>query len=172
MYLLAACLFVPAASAAAETEGTMDETRLVELIDPFLREQGFVRLGFSWHRQHEDSILKIDVQPAKYAPGPYVNLSVSYGRYGTATELTDLKFQVTTRLVSLVPDPPSLLELTDLGNGFPEEERQEGLRYQILTFGLPWLDGLTKFENARAFLARRTSEAVFIVPEARTDLKP
>jgi hypothetical protein len=48
--LLAACLFVPAARAAAETEVTMDETRLVELIDPFLREQGFVRLGFSWYR--------------------------------------------------------------------------------------------------------------------------
>ena len=149
----------------------MDERRLVELMDPFLRENGFVHLGFSWHREHEDSILKIDVQPAKYAPGPYVNLSVSYRRYGTTTELTDLKFQVTTRLVSLVPDPSYLLELTDLGNGFSDGERQEALRYQILTFALPWLDGLVKFENARAFLARKTSEAVFIVPEACADLK-
>jgi hypothetical protein len=156
----------------AETEVTMDETRLVELMDPFLREQGFVRLGFSWFMQQEDSILKIDVQPARYAPGPYVNLSVSYRRYGSATELTDLKVQVTTRLVSLVPDPPHLLDLTDLGNGFPEEERQEGLRYQILNFGLPWLDGLMKFEDARGFLARKTSESVFIAPEARVDLKP
>ena len=87
-------------------------------------------------------------------------------------ELTDLKVQITTRLPSLVPDPAYLYELTDLGNDIPEKEREEALRSLILTYGLPWLEGLVKFENARGFLAQRTSQAVFVVPEARADLSP
>ena len=129
-------------------------------------------MGLCWYRQHEDSVLKIDVQPARYAPGPYVNLSVSYRRYGTATEFADLKFQVTTRLQSLVPDPAYFAETIGLGSDVPAEEREASLRYLILTYGLPWLEGLAKFENARLFLAQGTSQAVFVVPEARADLKP
>ena len=155
-----------------ETEAIMDMTPFVKLMDPLLTERGFVRACLGWYRSHEDSVLKIDLQPARYAPGPYVNLSVSYRRYGTATELTDLKFQVTTRLTSLVPEPAYLVELTDLGNDIPEDEPAETLRHLISTYGLPWLDGLTSFESARAFLALRTSQAVFVGPEARADLRP
>lgn len=150
----------------------MDVTPLARLIDPLLTERGFVRVGLGWYRQHEDSVLKIDLQPARYAPGPYVNLSVSYRRYATATELTDLKFQLATRLPSLVPDPAYLYELTDLGTEIPEQEREQALRSRILTYGLPWLEGLAKFETAREFLSQRTSQAVSVSPEARADLRP
>ena len=150
----------------------MDVTPFVKFMDPLLAERGFVRVGLGWYTQHEDSVLKIDVQPARYAPGPYVNLSVSYRKYGTATEFADLKFQVTTRLQSLVPDPAYLVELTDLGSDIPAEEREAALWHLILTYGLQWLERLVKFENARVFLAQGTNQAVFVVPEARADLKP
>jgi Domain of unknown function (DUF4304) len=172
VWLLMTCLSAPAALEADETEPNMDLTPFVKLLDPLLTERGYERVGPGWYRRHEDSVLKIDLQPAKYAPGPYVNLSVSYRRYGTATEFADLKFQVTTRLQSLVPDPAYLVEITDLGSDIPAEEREASLRHLILTYGLPWLEGLVKLENARAFLAQGTSQAVFVVPEARGDLRP
>jgi Domain of unknown function (DUF4304) len=158
---------------AAETETIMDTVApIVAIIDPLLTERGFVRSGLSWYRQHEDSVLKIDVQPAMYAPGPYVNLSVSYRRYGTAAELADVKFQVTTRLQGLVPEPAHLAELLDQQNHMPDADRGAELRHLILVYGLPWLEGLARFETARSFLAQRTSKAVFVVPEARADLQP
>jgi hypothetical protein len=169
---IATCNLADAAE-AVETESPMNSVTIIETIfDPLLTERGFVRSGLSWYAQREDSVLWIELQPAKYAPVPYVNLSVSYRKYGTVADYKDLKFQVTTRLEGMVPDPAHVAELLDPQYSISNEDRAAELQGLIVMYGLPWLEGLARFDTARSFLERRTSKAVFVVPEARGDLQP
>jgi hypothetical protein len=109
------------------------------------------------HRDHEDSILLIDLQRAKYVAGPYTNFGAYYRRYGTDSrpKLTDC--QVYTRSEDLIPTS-EIFRLSDLVNpdtNIPDADRSRELRQLVLNFGLPWLEGLVSFDGARDFLVRK-----------------
>jgi hypothetical protein len=149
-------------------------TAIANLLDPALVERGFVREGRNWYREHLDSILLINLQPATHAAGPYVNFGVYYRRYGrmAARPRAD-DCQLLTRLEGVIPlaDALRLDDLVNPGSELPETERHDTLQRLVLTYGLPWLEGLVRFDGARDFLALRTSEAVHIAPSARSDLR-
>lgn len=101
-----------------------------------------------------------------------MNFGVFYRRYGDITGPKLTECQLYTRLESVVPTPDALRAdaLVNPDSEMPDDYRAAELQRLVLTYGLPWLDGLVKFDTARDFLARRTSKGVFIAPSARPDL--
>jgi hypothetical protein len=152
--------------------GADRSTTVLEILDPLLVEQGFFRKVRDWFREHEDSVLLVNLQPARFRGGPYVNFCVYYRRYGNVTRPKLTECQLYTRLESVVPTPDAVRvdELVDPDSKIPDDDRRAELQRLVLTYGLPWLDGLVKFDTARDVLARRTSKGVFVAPLARPDL--
>jgi len=145
-----------------------------DIIDSALTARGFARSGLRWFRDEGESILLVEIQPARYAPGPYINFAVYYRHYGEPPRLHSADFHVNTRLESVVPLECVLRvdSLVDPNSALSDEARQIDLNAWVVEYGLPWLAGLTRWAEARAFLARRTSKGVFIAPAVRSDLEP
>lgn len=141
------------------------------LIDPTLKEQGFVRSGLSWYRYEKESILVINVQPATYAPWVYINLGVYYRRYGSENEPDIVSCQLDARLNGILPQKEAMRQiyLLDLSNDIPIEERRHELQTMIRNYGVPFLDKLASFEAARAALIQNPKLA-HVAPAARADL--
>jgi hypothetical protein len=140
------------------------------LIEPILAERGFVRQGLRWYRREEDSVLVVDVQAARFSPGPYLNFGAYYHQYGSLEMPPLAECQVWTRLNSLVPDPRRVDELLDMSKAIDAEQRGTELRETIRRYALPWLEGIRTLDDAKAFLSLNTSKAVLILPVARPDL--
>lgn len=135
-----------------------------------LREAGFTRSGLSWYRPEKDSVLLVNVQSARYSPGPYVNLGVYYFKYGDIDKPDIVDCHVTTRLNRLlsVADAFRQNELLDATNEITDDVRRPELQNMIRSYALPWLEGLARFDEARSFLESRG--VGHISPAARSDL--
>ncbi len=144
---------------------------IAEILDPSLAEQGFVRSGGRWYRYKEESVLVIDVQPARYSPGPYINLGVYYYKYGSQRQPDIVDCHVDTRLTSLVANPRRGDELLDPTNSIPYDARRDELRAMIQGSAMPWLQSMARLDTAKAVLAN-SPKAAHIAPIARADLRP
>jgi hypothetical protein len=143
---------------------------IARLVAPALIEEGFTRKGQNFYRQENDSVLVVNIQPSRMTAGPYINLGVFYRRYGAESEPNIASCHVFARLLRLVPDMDRLERLVNLSNDIPESERRAELQTLVRGFGVPWLNALSKFEGAKAFLA--TGPYNNIAPVARPDLMP
>ena len=85
--------------------GANATSTVAKVLDPVLVARGFTRSGYNWYREHPDSILLINLQPAKYSPGPYVNFCVYYRKYGNLTRPTDVDCHLRMRLEAKVHGP-------------------------------------------------------------------
>jgi hypothetical protein len=161
----------PTAISSAEdrTMASNPAIAIVNVIDPVLRERGFSSQGFRWYRYEHESILVLEVQPARYSPGPYINLGVYYYRYGRARTPKIVECQVDTRLTSLLPNPLRGDELLDASNQIPDDVRRAELEDIVRSFAVPWLEKMALFAEARAVLASNPTVA-HIAPIARPDL--
>jgi Domain of unknown function (DUF4304) len=142
-----------------------------EILDPSLVELSFVRSGTRWFRYEEESVLVIDVQPARYSPGPYVNLGVYYYKYGTQKEPNIVDCHVDARLTSMVPNPLRGDELLNPTNDIPYDVRRDELQTMIRSYAMPWLQSMARLDTAKAVLAHNP-KAAHVAPIARADLQP
>jgi hypothetical protein len=140
----------------------------VEILDPVLKAYGFSRKGNNWYRNNDDSIVMVSLQASW--PGPLVNLGVFYPRYGAIAWPEINECHVYTRLEALTPCSARLDELLAPASPISEDIRQNELQQVVAKYGLPWLNGMSKFDDARSFLAKKTSGGVFITPTVRPDL--
>lgn len=139
------------------------------LLESILRDVGFTRHGLSWYRYERDSILAVDIQPAKYSPWPYINLGVYYFKYGKLERPDISDCQVTTRLTSIVPNPLREMELLDVTNDLPWSTRKTELQDTLVHYGILWLHRLAKFAEAKILLSDKTMSG-YIAPLARAEL--
>jgi hypothetical protein len=150
------------------SSGTASE--IAQLLSPALQEGGFIRSGLSWYRYENESILVVNIQPAQYAPGPYINLGVYYYKYGRADKPDIVDCHVTTRLTRVVPNALREIMLLDMTNDISSTARSDELQEMIRNYGIPWLKGLAEFNAARSFLANSANPG-HVAPIARTELK-
>ena len=158
-----------------ETDMALSPTKSVgEILAPTLGGRGFVRSGNRWLREESESIILVELQPAKYSAGPYINFGVYYRKYGNEAPADNEECHLSTRLESVIPlaDALQLDNLLDPNSSLSKDERRVRLANLVVTYGLPWLEGLTRFSTARAFLAKETSKGVFIAPALRKELRP
>jgi hypothetical protein len=144
---------------------------MAQLVDPMLKQNGFVRRGLHWYRHEHESVLVVDVQPARSAPGPYINLGVYYFKYGDRQDPKIVDCHVDTRLTSVVPNPLRGDELLDVTNDISDDVRREELGNMFQLYAIPWFEGMLRLDTARAFLASNPKVA-HVAPVARADLKP
>lgn len=143
---------------------------IAETLAALLHESGFIRTGLRWYRYEEDSILLIDIQPARSYPGPYINLGVYYYRYGDVDKPRIEECHASMRLTSVVPSGRRERELLDLSNDISIGVRGQELAEMIRAYAIPWLEGAAKFDTAKSFLAKNKSRPAYIMPIARADL--
>ena len=145
---------------------------VADLIDSSLKEQGFIRKGLSWFHYEQESISVINVQPAAYAPGPYINLGIYYYRYGDADTPDIVECHLDTRLTSVLPKEQAFREITllDLTNDIPTEVRRDELQALIRAYGIPLLAKLASIDAARVVLSQ-TPTIVHVAPTVRADLR-
>jgi hypothetical protein len=142
---------------------------VAQVLDAVLQEQGFIRDDLNWYRYGDESILLINIQRAQFAPGPYINLGVYFYRYGEMEEPRIVDCHVHVRLTRVVPDAMREIELLDLTNDIPETVRRDEIQGLLRASGIPWLEGVAKFDSARSFLSEHP-KAAFVAPKARADL--
>lgn len=172
-----ACLLVFAAKAEGAAKRSEDfgmpsaVAQIAKILNPALVELGFVRNGNRWLRYEEESILVVDVQYARYSPGPHVNLGVYYHKYGSerAPEIVDC--HVDTSLISVIPNPRRGIELLNPKNDLPQEVRRDELEVAVRSYGLSWLQSMARQETARAILAQNPA-AAHVSRVANDDLRP
>jgi hypothetical protein len=63
-----------------------------------------------------------------------------------------------------------LAELLAPASPISEDIRQNELQQVVTKYGLPWLNEMSKFDDARSFLTKKTSDGAFITPAVRPDL--
>lgn len=144
---------------------------IAKLLDPELRRSGYVRNGLRWYRYESESVLVIDVQPAKHRLGPYLNLGVYYFKYGHADKPSIEACHVLMRLKRIVPNPLREMELLDLPNGLSESIRQSELVQMFVTYGFPWLESVSTIESAKVVFADKNKPLALVVEkEVRADL--
>lgn len=145
-------------------------SRIAQVLDPLLQEDGFTRTGLNWYRYGQESILLVNVQSPRHGMGPYINLGVYYYKYGDAREPAIVDCHISTRLTSLVSTAPREMELLDVANDVPDEARRRELSDMMRVFAIPWIEAVSKIESARYVLASRPS-AAHVAPVARADLR-
>jgi hypothetical protein len=151
---------------AAMTANSSSST--AEILSPVLAERGFVRIGDSWYRQDQESVLMVDLQSSW--PGPLLNFGVYWRKYGALTHPRIAQCHVWNRLEIMGPDALEVSALTDPSSGLSDDDRRRQLQRLVLTYGLPWLEGLSRFDTARSFLAEPRNRPAFIAREARQEL--
>jgi hypothetical protein len=146
---------------------------VAKILEPLLKERGFDRSGLRFYRYEDESILLVDVQPARAAPGPYINLGVYYYRYGAVDTPDIVACHLSNRLTAVVPQDKAFreIELLDLSNEISLQVRGDELKDLLRAYGIPWLDRLSRFDAAKAVLAEHPT-AAYVAPIARADLKP
>jgi len=156
---------------AAERMSSSTTEQTAEYVDPVLQTNGFVRSGLSWYRYEEESILVINLQPARYASGPYVNLGVYFLKFGHADQPDIVDCHVQTRLTRVVANAPREIELLDFSNEITADVRRDELREMVSAYGVPWLAGLARIEAAKSYFAGGSTVG-HVAPIARADLLP
>jgi hypothetical protein len=139
------------------------------ILTPILKERGFVRSGDSWYRQDEESVMVVNLQSSW--PGPLVNFGISWRKYGLIAHPKIAQCQVWNRLEMMGPGPLRVYALTDPSSDISDDDRRTELQQLVLAYGLPWLEGLSKFDTARSFLAEPKNRPAFIAREARAELE-
>ncbi len=167
------CIWKSAAAGtdAEEVGMTSAASQIAGIVDPFLKQSGFVRSGLRWYHYEDQSVLVIDVQPARYSPGPYINMGVYYFKYGNLRNPKIVDCHVDTGLTSVVPNPLRGDELLDVSNDISIEVRRSELEVMLRSYALPWLESMARLDAAKAVLADNPT-AAHVAPIARADLKP
>lgn len=161
-----------AADMGAEEFGmTSAASQIAGIVDPFLKQSGFVRSGLHWYHYEDQSVLVIEVQPARYSPGPYINMGVYYFKYGSLRNPKIVDCHVDTGLTSVVPNPLRGDELLDVSNDISTAVRRSELEVMLRSYALPWLESMARLDAAKAVLADNP-KAAHVAPIARADLKP
>ena len=143
--------------------------QIAKVLAPVLKDLGFVRSRFRWYRYEKESILVVDIQPARFSPGPYINLGVYYREYGISDKPGIVDCHVDDRLTALTPDPLRGDELLNPWNDISPETRREELEAMIRMYGMPWLTSFSNIDRAKKVLAANP-KAAHVAPIARAEL--
>lgn len=159
---------------AVNSEGFFMEPRsaaiqIAELLQPAMEREGFVRKGLRWYRYESESTLVVEVQPAEFLPGPYINLGIYYLRYGTDQYPDIVDCQLDTGLVSVVPNPLRANALLDPNNTIPRDVRRQELEDLLYAHAIPWLQSMASFDAARLII-KQNPAAAHVAPRARGDM--
>lgn len=158
-----------------ETDMSASASAIVKrILDPVLSPVGFIRKGSSYFRESEAAILVVNLQSGS-DPGPYLNLGVYYLALGTHTRPDITECHLWTRLEALAPIRSQrtdlvmsrLSELVDPKTDISDYDRANELQQLVLTYALPWLNGVARFDTARSFLATQSSRPVYVAASVR-----
>jgi hypothetical protein len=156
------------ASGSAAMQAKAAANEIAELIQPTLQQEGFLRKGQRWYSYEKNATAIIEVQTAKYSPGPYINLGIFYLKYGESKYPKIVDCQIYTRVLGLVPNPERLNDLLDPTNGIPRDIRGKELADAFHSYLIPWLRTMTDVGEAKSVLMKNPRVA-HVAVEARED---
>lgn len=119
---------------------------------PKLKEAHFRKVGATWRRTTDESIVLLNIQGSQWSRSFYINLGAYYRALGDLDRPPEYLCHVRARLEQLVPDQGRLAALLDFEKHLMERDRAFELLDLVVGYALPWLDSVATVAGGRAYL--------------------
>ena len=119
---------------------------------PTMKAAGFRKVGATWRRTTDESLVLLNIQGSQWSRSFYVNLGAYYRALGDLDRPPEYQCHVRARLSQLVPDLRRLADLLDFETPVPNAERSTELVELVQEHALRWLDCVATVAGGRDWL--------------------
>jgi hypothetical protein len=129
------------------------ENKLLQIwFAPILKSTGFKKTGATWHRLKPPFTHVFNIQGSQWSRYFYFNLGIYITDLGTLERPSEADCHIRERLDGIVPDRKRFIQISDLEQNIPEQQRQSELQAIISSFAIPWLDRMNSKNQLRHYI--------------------
>jgi len=128
---------------------TEEQKKLVIALKPMMKEAGFNKKRYTWHRSMDNLVHVFNVQGSQWGKSIYINLGVYFIGIGNTETPAQNHCHIQQRLARIANDPNRCNELFDFSSKIVDIQRHIEISQVIENSAFPWLDRFSTVDGAR-----------------------
>jgi len=139
---------------------SQEQKNLANSIKPLLKQTGFKKSAFNWHRKLNNVVQVINIQGSQWSKAVYINLGVFFLEIEQKDKPKEYDCHIRQRLSGISPNLERCNELLDLENPIDDAQRFHEIIHLIETVCIPWLENCSSKEGARDYISNEKNHGL------------